>query len=132
MVKSFFKNHLLEILLISIIVIISLVLILIFNKRSKEELIARVYYNKDGETIILQEYDLSSYDSNTIIECKLNDEVTIQLEISNNSIRVIEAPCKRKVCIATGYTSNPNKPIICLDLGYSIVLVAKSEVDLVV
>ena len=132
MVKSFFKNHLLEIILSLVIIIISIILIISFNKNKDGDLIAKLYYYNGEETIIVKEFDLSKYQEAEIVNVDLNDEVTITLEIKKNNIRVVSAPCKKHLCVNQGFTSNPNKPIICLDLEFKIILYSNSEVDLIV
>ena len=132
MVKRFFINHYLELLLISFIIIISVILLVIFNRKSNDDLIAKVYYNDNGKTVVIKEFDLSEINDLETIDLELKEGIVITLELKKNSIRVKESPCKRKLCEHVGFSSNPNKPIICLDLQFSIVLYQKSDVDLIV
>ena len=46
----------------------------------------------------------------------------IVVEVRKNAIRVVSAPCKNHDCINSSWTSNPKKAIICLDIGYKIIL----------
>lgn len=127
---NFLKKYLKEIILIGSICLVSLILILIFKGKS-EDVTATIYLKTDEGTKILEVIDLSKVTNSYEKEIVINGK-TVKLEIKHNAIRVIDAPCKHKDCINSGWTSNKNKPIICLDLGYTIVISRTDDTDVVV
>lgn len=122
------KNHLIEVILVSLIIVVSIVILVITRVGAqKDNLIATVYYeNKVIETI-----DLSKVSENTLIDICLHDSEYITVEVKKGAIRVVSANCKRGDCKRMGWATTSATPIICLDLHYKIVLSGESEVDVV-
>ena len=116
------------IILISAIVIISLILLIVTRHKKAEEIVAKIYY----ENSVIYEVDLSKEDDVRTIEVELKEGLVIKIEVKKDAIRVIDAPCKRKDCMKMNWTSSPNKPIVCLDLHYMIILSGKSDYDVVI
>ena len=128
---NFLKKYLKEIILIGSICLVSLVLILIFRPKSGD-VSATIYAKIDGKTEEITKIDLSTVNKSDIIDIKIGDYV-ITVEVKHNAIRVVDAPCHHKDCIRSGFASSPNKPIICLDLNYTIIITSNdSDMDLVV
>lgn len=130
---NFLKHYLKEIFLIGSICLVSLILILIFRSKSCD-VTATIYAKIDGKTVEIQQIDLSKVIENDVFDVKIAD-YTITVEVKHNAIRVVDAPCHHKDCMRSGFTSSPNKPIICLDLNYTIVITSNdssSDEDLVV
>ena len=70
----------------------------------------------------MSKLELLNVNGEKVKDIKLNDELTIKVEYKYNAIRTIEAPCHTKECIKMNWTSSVNKPIICMDLHYKIVI----------
>ena len=51
-----------------------------------------------------------------------DDEVEIKLEFKHNMIRVVSSDCPNKICVDTGWSDSINKPIICMEYGFKVIL----------
>lgn len=120
------KKWFLDALLITVIVIISLTIILINKERNSNNLKAQIWY----EDTLVKEIDLNLVSKKTKEDITLPSGVVITIEYDHGRIRTDKAPCRTRDCINTGWVSNVNKPIICMDLHYKIVLIQNDmEVD---
>ena len=85
------------------------------------------------ENRLVEQIDLNSINENIVRTIELKEDLFIKIECKHNAIRVIDAPCHTKECVKTNWISSMNKPIICMDLHYKIILKAnKDNVDVVV
>ena len=117
--RKFIHSHLFyDLLLIIGISIIAGILLLINNNKKVDQMYAKIYFENE----LIEVIDLTKASENIIKDIKLNDELTIKVEYKYNAIRTIEAPCHTKECIKMNWTSSVNKPIICMDLHYKIVI----------
>ena len=123
------KVILANVILISVVVLVALIIILCTNLKTSDNLKADIYY----ENKLIKTIDLSSVDKLEKEDIYLKEDLFITIEYKKDAIRVIDAPCHTHECVKTNWTSKPNKPIICLDLHYKIVLSKKGEeVDVVI
>ncbi len=122
---------------IALFIILGLVLIelvfttimIVMNKQNNNDLYAEIWY----ENKIIETIDLSSVSDNTVKTIVLKEDLYIKIEYKHNSIRVIDAPCHTKECVRTNWISSINKPIICMDLHYKILLKNHNDnVDVIV
>ena len=122
------KIILANIILIVAIIITALILLLITRTANKQSKSATIWYQNN----VIKTIDLSGVDGVVEEDIALDKNITIRISYKTGAIRVISAPCHTHDCIKTGWTSSSRKPIICLDLGYKIVLSDQDEVDVVV
>ena len=87
------------------------------------------FYYKDE---LITEIDLSKETSEREFEIYLDSSEFIRVRVKKNAIKVVYANCRNHDCVRSGWTSSTNKPIICLDLGYKILIKGKDEIDAVV
>ena len=113
--KKIFNDIILITSMILICLICFIIMILFTNSHS-EDLTAEIYYqNELIDKITLNNNELSS-------KTYTFEEDKIIIEYKNNAIRVKEASCPNQVCVNTGWTTNINKPIICMEIGFKIIL----------
>ena len=122
------KIILANIILIVAIIVIALVLLLITRTKNDISKTAMIWYQNN----IIKTIDLSNVDGVVEEDIVLDENTTIRISYKTGAIRVLSAPCHTHDCIKTGWTTSSRKPIICLDLGYKIVLSDQDEVDVVV
>lgn len=121
---------------IAIIVILSLIFLEIIGAilvvtigNKKDNLYAEIWY----ENKLIEEINLSKIEDLKTKEVKLKDDLYIKIEYKKNAIRVVDAPCHTRECIKTNWISSVNKPIICMDLHYKIILKqANNNVDVII
>lgn len=113
---------------ISLIIIILISIITLFTNKS-ESLEAEIWY-KDT---IIDVIDLSKVDNDeeNIKEYKLDNNI-VKVKYKKNAIRVIESTCPNHICEYSGYSTMPNKPIICMEIGFRILIIGKNSYDVVV
>ena len=129
MIQRLIKSrYFFDILLILAILVISLVIILINLDNKEKSVIASVYYKDE----LITEIDLSKETSEREFEIYLDSSEFIRVRVKKNAIKVVYANCRNHDCVRSGWTSSTNKPIICLDLGYKILIKGKDEIDAVV
>lgn len=117
------KKWFLDGLLIFVVVLISLILIFVNKQRNSSNLKAQIWY----EDILVKEIDLTLVAKKTKEEVTLPSGDVIRIEYDRGKIRTDDAPCRTRDCINTGWVSNCNKPIICMDLHYKIILIQKDQ-----
>ena len=122
------KIILANIILIVAIIITALILLLITRTTNKQSKSATIWYQNN----IVKTIDLNNVDGVVEEDIALDENITIIISYKNGAIRVLSAPCHTHDCVKTGWSSSSRKPIICLDLGYKIVLSDQDEVDVVV
>ena len=109
-----------DFILISIVLVISIVLIILFNSGSSEY--AYVYY--DGNLIstinlnVNSEYELAGYNGKVL------------LEVGNKKLRVKKESSPLHLCSRQGWTNNGT--IVCLPNKIVIKIDSKDEIDTVV
>ena len=120
-----YKN---DIILVSIILLVAIISLVLFNVLSKkDDLKAMIYYD---ETLV-----------ETIELSKLSDEITVYkvtgengeviIEAKHNAIRIVHANCDQSYCENVGFSSSTSQPIICVPNKIYIKLVSsKPEVDI--
>jgi hypothetical protein len=83
---------------------------------------------QDGK--ILKQLDLTTAQDETFV---LDVNGHYKLEILNKKLRIVEADCPDKVCVATGYIGKAGQIIVCLPNKLAIEIKGqKKEVDVVV
>lgn len=128
MIQKLTKNkYFFDIVLIICILVVALIIFLI-NMNNKDSNVKAIVYYKDE---VIYEIDLSEIDEEKEFDIYLDEVEYITVRVKHNAIRVIYANCKHKDCVRSGWTSSTNKPIICLDLGYKIIIKGNNEVDAV-
>lgn len=128
-ITKILKKHLFDILLGILIIIISGVLFLsLFLKKDDDNLYAVVYYHNE----VYDKIDLSNTKEEK--EKSYNfDGKEVVVVYSHNKISVKSADCHDHTCVKMGETSSPNKPIVCMDIGYMIKIESDSHnLDVVV
>ena len=123
------RKYLFDILLGLLVVVISLVLIFsLFFKKNNNNMIAVIYYQNE----VYDKIDLSSATEKEERTYDFGGRMVV-IEYSHNKIEVKSAECHDHTCEKMGATSSPNKPIVCMDIGFVIKIETKTEtLDVVV
>lgn len=126
---SWFKKYLFDILLGLLVVIISISLMLaLFLKKTNDNLYAVIYYHNE----VYDKIDLSNVEEEKTKTYNFDGKEVVII-YSHNKIRVKSADCHDHTCEKMGETSSPNKPIVCMDIGFMIKIETNSEaLDVVV
>ena len=118
-----FKKYKNDIILCFVILIVIIVTIVFFNIDNNKSKVLNAEVWLMGNKI--DEIDLSNItksETRTYRFDYYSENVEIKVELDNNMIRVISSDCPNKICVDTGWTSSPNKPIICMEYGFKILL----------
>lgn len=123
--KDFLKKYRLDIIIISILIVVSLTSsIILLSTRNNDSLNATIYHHDEVVEVI----DLTKENSNREIIVQ-GDKGEVIVEVKKNAIRVKNADCPHHDCINMGWVSSTNRPIICAYNAVSIVLNSKSSLD---
>ena len=109
-------------------IIISISIITLLSNKS-ENLKAEIWY-KDNIIDVIDLSQVDNYEEN-IKEYNLDNNI-VKVKYKKNAIRVIDSTCPNHICEQAGYTTMVNKPIICMEIGFRIVLVGIDTFDVVV
>lgn len=120
-----YKN---DIILVSIILLLAIISLVIFNVLSqKDDLKALVYYD---ETLV-DSIELSNLGDEIVIYKIMGENGEVVIEAKHNAIRIVHANCDQSYCENVGFSSSTSKPIICVPNKIFIKLVSnKTEVDI--
>ena len=122
------KKYLFDIILGLLVIVISITIYLsLFIKKDDSILIAVLYYQNE-------EYDrvnISALDVEMVKEYDLDGKKVV-VEYSHNKVLVKSADCHDHTCEKMGPSSDINKPIVCLDIGYMIKIESSLSLDVVV
>lgn len=115
-----YKNDIYLCLIIAIILVLIITIINISNNDTKS-LRAEVWLmgNKidDIDLSLVNDLETKAYRFDYY-----DDEVEIKLEFKQNMIRVVSSDCPNKICVDTGWSDSINKPIICMEYGFKVIL----------
>ena len=115
-----YKNDIYLCLIIAIILVLIITIINISNNDTKS-LRAEIWLmgNKidDIDLSLVNDIETKAYRFDYY-----DDEVEIKLEFKHNMIRVVSSDCPNKICVDTGWSDNINKPIICMEYGFKVIL----------
>lgn len=115
-----YKNDIYLCLIIAIILVLIITIINISNNDTKS-LRAEVWLmgNKidDIDLSLVNDIETKAYRFDYY-----DDEVEIKLEFKHNMIRVVSSDCPNKICVDTGWSDRINKPIICMEYGFKVIL----------
>ncbi|MBQ4100993.1 MAG: NusG domain II-containing protein [Oscillospiraceae bacterium] len=105
---SFFNKK--DIVILSIILLISIVLLLGFYifSNSSGDTIANIYV---GDTVY-KSIKISSIKETEVIT--VNSKLRVLIEVSEQGVRFLESPCPDKICINTGIINKPHESASCL------------------
>lgn len=115
-----YKNDIYLCMIIAIILVLIITIINISNNNTKS-LRAEVWLmgNKidDIDLSLVNDIETKAYRFDYY-----DDEVEIKLEFKHNMIRVVSSDCPNKICVDTGWSDSINKPIICMEHGFKVIL----------
>ena len=122
------KKYIFDIMLGVLVIVISLALMFsLFFKKNEEEMTAVIYYQNE----VYDKIDLSSVEETKEKTYDFDGRIVV-VEYSHNKIEVKSAECHDHTCEKMGSTSSPNKPIVCLDIGFMIKIETNESIDVVV
>ena len=126
---KFIKTYLFDILLGLFVVVISLSIFLsLVFKKYDDNLYAVIYYHNE----VYDKIDLSSVTKEETKTYDFDGRIVV-VKYSHNKISVKSADCNDHTCVKMGSTSSPNKPIVCMDIGFIIKIETKdNNLDVVV
>jgi hypothetical protein len=97
------------------------------NKATEDYSLARIM--QDG--VLLREIDLSSVDEPYEFVIKNDNGESNTISVQKGKIAVVDADCRDKICVNTGYISTGAAPIVCLPHKLTIMIVDDGEIDAV-
>ena len=107
------------ILIISLLLVVTIPLVIIFATRKKDNLFARVYVQND----LVETIDLSIKEERTYRVKGLTGYAVISAK--DGGVAIIESDCPHKDCVNMGYVYTTNRPIICAPLGIYVYIVGE-------
>ena len=107
------------ILIISLLLVVTIPLVIIFATRKKDNLFARVYVQND----LVETIDLSIKEERTYRIKGLTGYAVISAK--DGGVAIIESDCPHKDCVNMGYVYTTNRPIICAPLGIYVYIVGE-------
>ena len=107
------------ILIISLLLVVTIPLVIIFATRKKDNLFARVYIQND----LVETIDLSIKEERTYRIKGLTGYAVISAK--DGGVAIIESDCPHKDCVNMGYVYTTNRPIICAPLGIYVYIVGE-------
>ena len=114
------------ILVASLLVVAAISLVVVLTRPKQKNLFANVYVqNTVVETIDLSVNEDAHYYINGL-------KGVVHVLRHNHQVGVIESTCPHKDCINMGFTSDPNRPIICAYNAVSIVISGSTVDDVVI
>ena len=127
-----YKNDIILCAILLIIIVLSIIILNTVNNKS-ESLTAEIWL----QGTLIEKIDLSNLDENLKTSSYKFDyygkEKVIKVEYKHNAIRVVSSDCPGQICVDTGFSSSPNKPIVCMEYGFKIILKSnENEFDVVV
>lgn len=123
--KNIFQKYKLDIIIVSILVVVSAISSLIYSSLTNngDALVANIYYQNEIVEII----DLAKEDDIRSFHIQGEHDI-LTVEVKKNAIRIIESNCPHKDCVNMGWSSSSNKPIICAYNRIHIDIVANNNV----
>ena len=107
------------ILIISLLLVVTIPLVIIFMTQKKDNLFARVYVQND----LVETIDLSIKEERTYRIKGLTGYAVISAK--DGGVAIIESDCPHKDCVNMGYVYTTNRPIICAPLGIYVYIVGE-------
>jgi len=105
------KGDKIVMLIMILLVIISLAGVLIYKKHvSGTKKIAVIKQNSK----VIRTIDLNKVNNTETFTVKYNKIHFNKIEIQHGKIRILDADCPDKICVKTGWISNPGQNIACL------------------
>lgn len=95
--------------------------VFLFGQKAQAGTIATLKH--DGQTV--RTFQLSANTTYTYD----NHGNICNIQVKNGQIRVTSANCPTNICVKTGWTNSPNKPIICLPHGNVITINGQAKQD---
>ena len=126
-IKSFFKKHYIDIIIISSLLISALAGVLYFQFAFNDtHNIAYIYHKNE----LLQEIDLNK--ETDLREFEIHGEHgLLTVGVKKDNIAILESSCLTHQCVKTGYISKANHSIVCAYNAIYIVLKNNdSDVDI--
>lgn len=117
-IKSFFKKHYIDIIIISSLLISAVAGVLYFQLAFNDmNNIAYIYHKNE----LIQEIDLSK--ENELRKFDIKGEYgLLTIGVKKDSIAVLESSCLTHQCVKTGYINKSNHSIVCAYNAIYIVL----------
>ena len=116
-----------DIILIGSLLLVAVIcLVLLLTNRSKENLMARVYVQNE----VVETIDLSKKEDADYYIDGLKGKVHVKRK--NHQVGIVESSCPHKDCINMGFTSDPNRPIICAYNAVSVIVSGTTVDDVVI
>jgi hypothetical protein len=97
------------------------------NKTTEDYSLARI--TQDG--VVIREIDLSKVSEPYEFVVKNKNGESNTISVQHGKIAVIDADCRDKICVNTGYISTGAAPIVCLPHKLSITIADNTEIDAV-
>ena len=107
------------ILIVSLLLVVTIPLVIIFATRKKDNLTAKVYVQND----LVETIDLSIKEERTYRIKGIQGYATVSAK--DGGVAIIESDCPHQDCVHTGYVFTTNRPIICAPLGIYIYIVGE-------
>ena len=124
--KEFFLKYFRDITLVLAIAVCSLGTILIVRCATKKNAVSAVIYEQNE---IVLEIDLTK-ESEEVREIKFpKEEINIVIGVKKNAICILSSDCPHQDCVNMGWTSSPDRPIICAHYKVSIEIVGAASYD---
>ncbi len=112
------KKYINDILLILGIILFIIVMIIIFKTGITGENLRAEVWHKDE---LIDEINLSSLFLKEKKEYDIEGHIII-VEYEKDTIWVAQSDCPNQICVKTGKSHSPTKPIICMEYNFRIVL----------